>query len=106
MPFLEPGIIISVKSLPRPFKLMNNIFCHEPRQISIILFFCVAHCSGYLAPEYALGGQLTLKADVYSFGILILEIVCGRGNSKENWGGSQHKLLVEWVWSLSVSIIN
>ncbi|KAK3012507.1 hypothetical protein RJ639_007993 [Escallonia herrerae] len=33
---------------------------------------------GYLAPEYALGGQLTRKADVYSFGVLLLEIVSGR----------------------------
>ncbi|KAF4363811.1 hypothetical protein F8388_000476 [Cannabis sativa] len=54
---------------------------------------------GYLAPEYALGGQLTLKADVYSFGVLILEIVSGRNNSN-NWGGSQPKLLVEWAWQL------
>ncbi|XP_057463910.1 cold-responsive protein kinase 1-like [Actinidia eriantha] len=29
--------------------------------------------SGYLAPEYVLGGQLTMKADVYSFGVLISE---------------------------------
>ncbi|XP_024532818.1 probable LRR receptor-like serine/threonine-protein kinase At1g56140 [Selaginella moellendorffii] len=35
---------------------------------------------GYLAPEYALSGQLTEKADVYSFGILVLEILSGRIN--------------------------
>ncbi|KAF5955428.1 hypothetical protein HYC85_008284 [Camellia sinensis] len=33
----------------------------------------IAGTTGYLAPEYALGGQLTIKADVYSFGVLILE---------------------------------
>ncbi|XP_024522486.1 probable LRR receptor-like serine/threonine-protein kinase At1g56140 [Selaginella moellendorffii] len=33
---------------------------------------------GYLAPEYALSGQLTEKADVYSFEILVLEILSGR----------------------------
>uniref|UniRef100_A0A803QGC7 Protein kinase domain-containing protein n=2 Tax=Cannabis sativa TaxID=3483 RepID=A0A803QGC7_CANSA len=59
----------------------------------------IAGTTGYLAPEYALGGQLTLKADVYSFGVLILEIVSGRNNSN-NWGGSQPKLLVEWAWQL------
>ncbi|KAH7577331.1 hypothetical protein JRO89_XS01G0237100 [Xanthoceras sorbifolium] len=37
--------------------------------------------SGYMAPEYLIRGQLTEKADVYSFGILILEIVCGRRNN-------------------------
>ena len=37
-------------------------------------------CSGYLAPEYALYGQLSEKADVYSFGVLLLEIVSGTRN--------------------------
>ncbi|KAL5575451.1 hypothetical protein UlMin_017150 [Ulmus minor] len=60
----------------------------------------IAGTTGYLAPEYALGGQLTLKADVYSFGVLILEIVSGRSSSKENWGGSEQKLLLEWAWQL------
>ncbi|KAM1108366.1 hypothetical protein ACFX2B_004960 [Malus domestica] len=59
----------------------------------------IAGTTGYLAPEYALGGQLTLKADVYSFGVLILEIVSGRGSAKENWGGTE-KLLLEWAWQL------
>ena len=36
--------------------------------------------SGYLAPEYAIHGQLTRKADIYSFGILLLEIVSGTCN--------------------------
>ncbi|CAI9783863.1 unnamed protein product [Fraxinus pennsylvanica] len=57
----------------------------------------VAGTTGYLAPEYALGGQLTMKADVFSFGVLTLEIVSGR--SSGNFGRTQ-KLLVEWAWEL------
>jgi len=38
----------------------------------------VAGTLGYLASEYAIRGQLTKKADVYSFGVLLLEIVSGR----------------------------
>lgn len=30
-----------------------------------------------MAPEYVVKGQLTEKADVYSFGVLVLEIACG-----------------------------
>ncbi|XP_010262824.1 PREDICTED: putative serine/threonine-protein kinase [Nelumbo nucifera] len=59
----------------------------------------VAGTEGYLAPEYALLGQLTKKADIYSFGVLILEIVSGRSNSKAAFG-EDLKVLVEWTWKL------
>jgi serine/threonine protein kinase len=36
--------------------------------------------SGYLAPEYASFGIVSEKVDVYSFGIVLLEIVSGRKN--------------------------
>ncbi|KAI8558015.1 hypothetical protein RHMOL_Rhmol04G0055800 [Rhododendron molle] len=38
----------------------------------------IAGTYGYMAPEYAMLGYLTDKADVYSFGIVALEIVSGR----------------------------
>lgn len=38
-------------------------------------------CRGYMAPEYIVKGQLTEKADVYSYGVVVLEIVCGRKNN-------------------------
>ncbi|XP_042475332.1 putative serine/threonine-protein kinase isoform X2 [Macadamia integrifolia] len=59
----------------------------------------VAGTMGYLAPEYALLGQLTRKADIYSFGVLILEIISGRSNTKAAFG-EDLMLLVEWTWKL------
>lgn len=59
----------------------------------------LAGTTGYLAPEYVLGGQLTLKADVYSFGVLVLETISGRSSSISGWGATQ-KLLLEWAWEL------
>ncbi|PKI66366.1 hypothetical protein CRG98_013168 [Punica granatum] len=41
----------------------------------------IAGTLGYMAPEYLVRGQLTEKADVYSFGVLVLEILTGRKNS-------------------------
>ncbi|KAI4333497.1 hypothetical protein L6164_018296 [Bauhinia variegata] len=45
----------------------------------------IAPCSSiiceYMAPEYAMHGHLTDKADVYSFGIVTLEIVSGSSNT-------------------------
>ncbi|XP_020975737.1 probable LRR receptor-like serine/threonine-protein kinase RFK1 isoform X4 [Arachis ipaensis] len=40
----------------------------------------VAGTVGYMAPEYALWGHLSYKADVYSYGIVVLEIVSGKNN--------------------------
>ncbi|XP_057539375.1 cold-responsive protein kinase 1-like isoform X1 [Amaranthus tricolor] len=59
----------------------------------------VAGTLGYLAPEYALRGQLTRKADIYSFGVLLLEIVCGRCNRNRRLPpGDQH--LVQRAWNM------
>lgn len=55
-------------------------------------------CRGYLAPEYAIRGQVTRKADVYSFGVLILEIICGRCNTNRRLPLKEQYLL-PMVWT-------
>ncbi|KAM7269212.1 hypothetical protein ACFE04_024709 [Oxalis oulophora] len=52
---------------------------------------------GYLAPEYAVRGQLTRKADIYSFGVLLTEVVCGRCNTNTRLPQEEHYLL-ERTW--------
>ncbi|KAL3511316.1 hypothetical protein ACH5RR_030717 [Cinchona calisaya] len=41
----------------------------------------IAGTLGYMAPEYVVRGMLTEKADVYSFGVLVIEVICGRRNN-------------------------
>lgn len=41
----------------------------------------VAGTNGYMAPEYLMHGALSAKADVFSFGVVVLEIVSGHKNS-------------------------
>ncbi|XP_043688757.1 cysteine-rich receptor-like protein kinase 10 isoform X3 [Telopea speciosissima] len=36
---------------------------------------------GYMSPEYAMHGQFSVKSDVFSFGVLVLEIISGKKNS-------------------------
>ncbi|XP_073102068.1 probable receptor-like protein kinase At1g11050 [Elaeis guineensis] len=59
----------------------------------------VAGTHGYLAPEYALYGQLTEKSDVYSFGVLVLEIMSGR-NALDTSAESNLVLITDWAWTL------
>lgn len=40
----------------------------------------IKYCSGYMAPEYASDGLFSIKSDVFSFGILVLEIISGKKN--------------------------
>ncbi|KAG5245957.1 hypothetical protein OIU76_001848 [Salix suchowensis] len=61
----------------------------------------VAGTHGYLAPEYALYGQLTEKSDVYSFGIVILEIMSGR--KVIDTSNSAFLLITDWAWTLAKS---
>ena len=37
--------------------------------------------SGYMSPEHAMTGVVSIKTDVFSFGVLLLEIVCGKKNN-------------------------
>ncbi|KAI9086895.1 hypothetical protein K1719_031056 [Acacia pycnantha] len=59
----------------------------------------VAGTIGYLAPEYAIGGKLTRKADIYSFGVLLVEIVSGRCNTNTQLP-IEEQYILERTWDL------
>ncbi|KAF6167097.1 hypothetical protein GIB67_041352 [Kingdonia uniflora] len=52
---------------------------------------------GYIAPECILAGKATRDSDIYGFGAVILEVMCGRRPWTEISG---HHLLIDWVWTL------
>lgn len=57
----------------------------------------IAGTLGYMAPEYLAHGQLTEKADVYSFGVLVLETVTGRQNNRsKNAEYSESLVTIAW----------
>ncbi|XP_076936443.1 G-type lectin S-receptor-like serine/threonine-protein kinase At4g27290 isoform X2 [Bidens hawaiensis] len=54
---------------------------------------------GYMSPEYALDGLFSIKSDVFSFGVLVLEIVSGKRNRGFVRSDNEPNFL-EHVWSL------
>lgn len=54
---------------------------------------------GYLAPEYVTGGRASRESDMYSFGVMALEIASGRRTYVD---GEFHVSLMNWVWQLYV----
>ena len=52
---------------------------------------------GYIAPECFHTGKATCESDVYGFGAVLLEVVCGQRPWTEIEG---YHFLVDWVWHL------
>ncbi|KAI4339902.1 hypothetical protein MLD38_024787 [Melastoma candidum] len=53
---------------------------------------------GYMAPEYAVRGHFSPKSDVFSFGVLVLEILSGRQNLAPRSGEDQD-ILISHAWT-------
>ncbi|XP_042386689.1 uncharacterized protein LOC121978406 [Zingiber officinale] len=59
----------------------------------------IAGTYGYMAPEYALHGLLSIKSDVFSYGVLTLEILTGQKNNSYRGSSSVYSVdLVTHIW--------
>ncbi|CDY71505.1 BnaA04g27230D, partial [Brassica napus] len=59
----------------------------------------VAGTLGYIAPEFLRTGRATTSTDVYAFGLVMLEVVCGR-RLIERRAGEEQEVLVDWILEL------
>jgi serine/threonine protein kinase len=59
---------------------------------------------GYCAPEYFIAGQLTMKSDVYSYGVLLLELISDVALSAGSRLSEAERSLVALVSSLLYKI--
>ncbi|XP_042373292.1 receptor-like serine/threonine-protein kinase SD1-8 [Zingiber officinale] len=54
---------------------------------------------GYMSPEYIMDGIFSIKSDVFSFGVLVLEIISGKKN-RGVYHGSHNSNLLGHIWNL------
>ncbi|EEE53015.1 hypothetical protein OsJ_35720 [Oryza sativa Japonica Group] len=55
---------------------------------------------GYMPPEYIIEGTVSLKNDVYGFGVTLLETISGMSESGR---GARHQASIEWAWNVRLS---
>lgn len=75
-------------------------------QFDSLCFIClnILFCNRYLAPEYASSGKLSDKSDVFSFGVMLLELITGR--PPIDLTGEMEDSLVDWVSRFVLLITN
>jgi serine/threonine protein kinase len=54
---------------------------YKDESVFLIILTILYICSGYMSPEYAIEGRYSTKSDVFSYGVLLLEIIAGQRNT-------------------------
>ncbi|KAB5565147.1 hypothetical protein DKX38_005201 [Salix brachista] len=58
---------------------------------------------GYLSPEWFRNKPITVKVDVYSFGVILLEIICCRRSVDLEMGEAENPVLTDWAYDCYVN---
>ncbi|KAF3959053.1 hypothetical protein CMV_016099 [Castanea mollissima] len=92
---LPNGQQIAVKRLSKNFG-MARIFKGDQIQDKTTR---VVGTYGYMSPEYAVFGKFSIKSDVFSFGVVLLEIISGKKNN-DSYQKHPSLTLIGHVWEL------
>eukprot|EP01018_Ginkgo_biloba_P011087 Gb_14147 [translate_table: standard] len=77
------------------FGIASLVFANSSTQDAFSSALTLKGSVGYIAPEYGLGGRTSTKGDVYSYGIVVLELVTGNKPTSDMFEGELN--LHKWV---------
>ena len=80
------------------FRLAKFLMADQTRT-----FAGVRGTGGYLAPEWQKSTPISVKADVYGYGIVLLEIVCCRRNIELDVSNEEEVILSTWIYKCFVA---
>nr|XP_034903152.1 G-type lectin S-receptor-like serine/threonine-protein kinase LECRK4 [Populus alba] len=63
----------------------------------------LSHSRGHLAPEWQNDALISIKADIYSFGVVLLEIICCRSSIKADVSTEDEMILSRWTYQCFVA---
>lgn len=69
---------------------LGRLVCRQRKQDAMVL----EGTFGYIAPEVVQTGKMTTKSDVFSFGVVLLEVACGKRALDDG------EILLDMVWEL------
>ncbi|KAF8404402.1 hypothetical protein HHK36_009287 [Tetracentron sinense] len=101
--------LVAVKRLEKVVEEGEREFRAEMRAIGrthhrnlVRTFTGVRGTRGYLAPEWQKNTPISVKADIYSFGVVLLEIICCRRNLEVFVSRTDEIVLSTWVYNCFV----
>ncbi|KAE8037039.1 hypothetical protein FH972_009665 [Carpinus fangiana] len=95
---LEGVVEVLIPPCPFPFSNFSSCTSGSGDKLYSQTHTAIRGTKGYVAPEWFRNMPITSKVDVYSFGVLLLEIICCRRSVDTESGEEDKAILTDWAY--------